>query len=195
MGEGACGWAGCSNGAEATLDGRALCRNHFYDLAGRRLVEYRVQLRRTEPAGADRIGVTKFLSEIINETTNLVASAKFLGPLEREQFLGLSLAAAELYKRIQRNPRLARNMPVLVYRETESTGRKELTNTIDISKRGACIATSRLRETGEKIWIEKPGNHQRTPVRVAWVKKNTPSEFLMGLEILDNDDFWNLELA
>jgi hypothetical protein len=195
MGEGVCGWAGCSSGAEATLDGRALCRNHFYDMAGRRLAEYRAQLQRTEPAWADRIGVTKFLSEIINETTNLVASAKFLGHLERDQFLGLSLAAAELYKRIQRNPRLARNMPMLVYRETESAGRKELTNTINISKRGACIATSRFRDTGEKIWIEKPGNHQRTLVRIAWVKKNAPSEFLMGLEILDNEDFWNLELA
>jgi hypothetical protein len=86
-------------------------------------------------------------------------------------------------------------MPILAYRETDSAGRRELTNTINVSKRGACIATSRLRETGERIWIEKPGNHRRTLVRVAWVMKNAPSEFLMGLEILDYEDFWNLELA
>jgi hypothetical protein len=61
-------------------------------------------------------------------------------------------------------------MPILVYHEADSTGRQELTNTVDVSKRGACFATSWLWETGEKIWIEKPGSQRRTLARVAWVK-------------------------
>ncbi len=42
-------------------------------------------------------------------------------------------------------------MPILVYRETDPTERQELTNVVNISKQGACIATSGLWETGEKI--------------------------------------------
>ncbi len=190
-----CGWSGCSSGAEATLDARPLCRNHFYDTAARRLEEYRARLQRIDPAGTDRITIPKFLSEVINQTTTLVATAKFLSPGQRDQFLELSLSAAELYRRVQRSPRARRNMPILIYRETDTGGRPELTNTVDISKRGACIATSRLWTTGEKIWIQKPGNRLRNLARVVWVKETSPSEFLMGLEILDCEDFWGLESA
>jgi hypothetical protein len=67
-------------------------------------------------------------------------------------------------------------MPILVYRETDSTRVQELTNTVDVSKQGACIATNWLWEIGEKIWIEKPGNQLRTLARVAWLKKvNQPN--------------------
>jgi PilZ domain-containing protein len=195
MGEVACGWSGCSSNPEATLDGSRLCRNHFYDTAVKRLEEYRARLRRIEPAGTDRTATLKFLSELISQTTTLVASAKSLGAGQRDQFLELSLSAAELYKRVQRNARIRRNMPILVSHETDSTGRQELTNTVDVSKRGACIATSWLWETGEKLWIEKPGNQLRTLARVAWVKKGEPSQYLMGLDILDCEDFWGLDLA
>jgi hypothetical protein len=69
-------------------------------MAARRLEEYRARLQRIEPSGADRIATLKFLSELIGQTTTLVASAKFLGSSQRDQFLELSLSAVELYKRI-----------------------------------------------------------------------------------------------
>jgi hypothetical protein len=152
-------------------------------------------VQQVEPAGADRSAILKFLSEAISQTTTLVSVAKFLAPSQRDQFLELSLSAVELYKRVQRNPRILRNMPILIYREADPVGRRELTNTVNVSKRGACIETSGVWQTGEKIWMEKTGNQLRTLVRVAWVKKNEPSNFLIGLEILDHEDFWGLELA
>src|SRR6266481_1994197 len=190
MGEVTCGWAGCSNGAEARVDGRALCRNHFYDIAARRLEEHRARLCQGDPVGADRTRIRNFVSELLSETTILVASAKFLGQEQRDKYLELSLSAMELYKRVQRDPRVSRNIPILIYRETDSDGRQELTNTVNVSKRGACIATSGLWVTGEKIWVQKPGNEMRPVARVAWVKKGEPFQFLMGLDILDCEDFW-----
>jgi hypothetical protein len=195
MGEVACGWAGCGSGSEATLDGRPLCRNHFHDMAARRLEEDRASLQRMEPAGPARSAILKFLSEVVNQTTSLVARAKFLGPSQRDQFLELSLSAVELYKRVQRNPRTPCNMPILIYRGTDDAGGQELTNTVDVSKRGACIRTSRKWEIGEKISIEKPGNQVRTLARVAWVKKGEPTDFLIGLDILGCEDFWGLQPA
>jgi len=195
MREVTCGWSGCRGKPEATLDGCQLCRNHFYDRAAKRLDEYRARLRRITPGRADHTSTLKFLSELISQTTTLVASAKLLDTGQRDKFLKLSLSAAQLYKRVQRNARILRNMPILVYRESHTTGMQELTNTVDVSKRGVCIATSWLWEIGEKIWIEKPGNRQRTFARVAWLKKGEPTQYLMGLDILDCEDFWGLDLA
>jgi PilZ domain len=195
MGGVSCGWGGCINGAEVTLGERPLCRNHFYEIAAKRLQEHPARLQRIDLTGGNRIAITNSLSEIISQTTILVASAKLLAPWQRDQFLELSLCAVELYKRVQRNPRVPRNLPIFIYGETDSIGSQELTNTVNVSKRGACIATIRLWKTGEKIWIQKSGNQLRTLARVAWVKKNGPSRFLMGLEILDYEDFWGLEPA
>jgi len=195
MGEVTCGWPACSSKPEATLDGRGFCRIHFYDKAAKSLDEYRARLQQIEPAGTDRTAILKFLSELISKTTTLVAGAELLNPQQQDQFLTLSKSAAELYKRVLRHARIRRNMPILVYRETDSTGKQELTNTVDISKQGGCVATSGMWKTGEKIWIEKPGNQLRTLARVAWVKKVELSQFLMGFNILDCEDFWGLELA
>jgi hypothetical protein len=195
MGEVTCEWSGCSNKPEASLDGYRLCRNHFYVRATKRLEEYRAGLRQVAPGMVDHAATLKFISELISHTTTLVANAKLLAPAQRDQFLNLSLSAAELYKQVQRKARIRRNMPILVYRENDSNGMRELTNTVDVSRQGVCVVTSWLWEIGEKIWVEKPGNRVRTLARVAWLKKGEPTQFLMGLDILDSEDFWGLDPA
>jgi hypothetical protein len=190
-----CGSLGCSNFAEATLDGLSLCRNHFYDRAMKRIVEYRDRLQTLEAAEGGRNEVPEFLSQIIAQTTMLVTNAKFLGPGQRDQFLELSLSAMQLFKRAQRPPRLPRNMPVLLGREADLVGAPELTNTVDVSKRGACVATVSSWAIGDKAWIQKPVSDLKALARIAWSKKTGFSQFLVGLDILDAEDFWKLESA
>jgi len=190
-----CGWAGCSNHAEARLDRRPLCQVHFYDIASKRVGEYRARLSKGDPAGADRTRILSFVSEVISETTTLVASATFLGQEQREKYLELSLSTAKLYKRVQRHPRISRNMPILISHEADSAARQELTNTINVSKQGACIATKGKWKTGEKIWVQRPRSALRALAWVTWVKETEPSQFLIGIEILDCEDLWKLELA
>ena len=195
VGEATCGWTGCNRAGEAKLDGRLLCRDHFYRLATGRLEEHRRQLKRLAPVGDERAAISQFLSELIAQATALVTSARFLSPQQGHQLFVLSQSAAELNKRVQRSPRMRRNMPILLYRETDPGAGKELTTTVDVSKRGASTTTSRLWTAEEVIWIETPGNGSRAKARVAWVKKNAPLQFLIGLEILDSKDFWELEKA
>ena len=191
----ACTWSGCNGGAEGKVDGRWLCRKHFYSLATRRLEEYRRGLKRAASVGAERTAISQFLSELISQTTTLVATAKFLSPQQHRQLFELSLSAAELHKRVQRSPRTARNLPVLIYGERDSGAGKEQATTVDVSKRGVAVATSRLWVAGEELWIEQPGTQLRARARVAWVKKKAPLQFVIGLEILDCEDFWEAEKA
>ncbi|HKM90103.1 MAG TPA: hypothetical protein VJX29_05770 [Candidatus Acidoferrales bacterium] len=188
-----CGTAGCSNGAEATFEGRPFCPIHFYNIASERFAQHRARLSEGDPAGSDRMNILHFVSELISVTTILVASAKSLGQEQRDQFLQLSMSAAELYKRVQREPRIARNLPIVISRKTDSTGRQELTNTLDVSRRGACIATKAVWKAGEQMWVQKPPAFLRALARVAWVKKTSPLQSLLGLEILDCEDFWKLQ--
>ncbi len=189
-----CVAVGCGKFAEARLDELSLCRNHFYDRAIKRIEEYRGRLQTTEATEGGRNEAPEFLSQIIAQTTTLVTNAKSLEPGQRDQFLDLSKSAMHLFKRAQRPPRLARNMPVLVSR-ADSTGTQELTNTIDVSKRGACITTMGSWAIGDKAWIQKPVGELKALARIAWSKKTGFSQFLVGLDILDAEDFWKLESA
>ena len=195
VGEVTCTWSGCNSGAEGKVDGRWLCRKHFYNLAMRRLEEYRRGLKRATSLAAERTAISQFLSELISQTTTLVATAKFLSPQQHRQLFELSLSAAELHKRVQRSPRMPRNIPVIIYGERDSGAGKEQTTTVDVSKRGVAIATSRLWIAGEELWIEQPGSQLRARARVAWVKKKAPLQFVIGLEILDCENFWEAEKA
>ena len=187
-----CRWTGCGISAEANLEARALCRNHFYAIASERIDEYRKRLHQFDLSAVERIEIPKLLSEVIHQTTFLVTTAKMLNPQDRDHFLELTLSASALYKRIQRNPREQRSLPVVIYRETDSISAHELTNTIDISKQGASVTTRRLWKAGETIRIEKTDDPLGARARVVWIKKDSSTQFLMGLEILESRDFWSV---
>jgi hypothetical protein len=193
MAESKCGWAGCANAPEVILDQRHLCRIHFYDIASKRLEEHRTRLSKGEPVAAERTKILTFVSEVISETTSLVARAKFLGQDLRDKFMQLTLATGEFYKILQRDPRMPRNIPILLWREGDSDAKQELTSTVNISKHGACISTRRAWNVNEKIRIAIPQSAHHAPGRVAWVRKTGAVEFQIGLEILGCTDFWKLE--
>lgn len=192
---GSCEFPACSHTAEATLDARLLCRSHFYDVATKCLNQHQDNLQRSELTGIRAAATLKSLSEIISQTTALVVRAKLLSPWQQGQFRELSVRALELYKRVQRDPRVELNAPILLYREDGSQEARELTNTINISKRGACVATRNSRTLGEKIWIQKPAKHSRALARVAWVSQTGPARFSMGLEVVDQANYWEPELS
>lgn len=190
-----CGSIGCGQNAESALGGRKLCRSHFYDIAAKRVQEHTENLQKSEPAGGARAEILRFLSELISQTTTLTIRAKFLSPWQREQLRELSVAASGLYKRVQRSPRVPINMPILLYRDADPAANRELTHTVNVSKKGACIATTGSCAMDEKIWIQKVTEPERSATRVAWVKKNGAFQFLVGLDILDQPDFWKKELS
>jgi len=193
MVEGLCAWPGCKSAAEATLDGHTWCRTHFLDTAAKRFKEYDAYLHLGEPTQAERDAITKFLLELMRQAPKLIASAKSLTAAERERILAVSFSATELYKQAQREPREPRNLPILIFREEEAGGKQEPAIALNVSKLGACIATTRVSKAGETIWVQWPHNTQRAFARVVWAKRLAASQYLIGIEILDCENFWELE--
>ena len=193
MPEGLCAGPGCKAAAEAALDSRLWCRTHFHEVAAKRLKEHEARLHRGEPTQTERSAITKFLSELMSQATKLIASAKSLSAAQREQILAVSFSAMELFKQLQREPRAPRNPPIPVYLEDDAGGKPELANALNVSKLGACIATNRASKAGEAIWIQKPQSPLRAFARIVWVKRSTASHYLLGIEILDCENFWESE--
>lgn len=193
MTAGLCGWIGCNVPMDATLEARPLCRKHFYDIASRRLSDYRERFARADPVGRDRVAASAFLSELIGQTGTLVTSAKQLSAKERDDFLALSTDAVEMYKRVQRNPRIPLRVPVRVYRAPGRKGKLELTATENVSKAGACVTLREPVAVGANLWIQKIENSANASANVTWVKEISAAQFLVGFEILDHEDFWNLQ--
>ena len=188
-----CVWAGCGSTAEATLSRRPLCRLHFYEIASQRLAECSGRFAETLVNEGERAAALTLLSEIITQTTNLAASAKYLSASQRDQFLELSMSAMDVSKRIQRYPRTEAQILVALYRSGDPTRVCESTRTINISKRGACVETRISWDVGENLWIENSKLGRRALARTAWVTKAGATSGAMGIEILDWEDFWDLE--
>ncbi len=192
MAKGLCEWMGCGSEVEATLGARPLCSRHFYEIGSRRMEEYLTRFQGTDAFGADRQTAAAFLSELISQTTMLVANSKKMAATQREAFLQLSLSAAEMFKRVQRSPRIEVMIPVRIVRDNGGTHGPELANTINVSRKGACLTLSNPCLIGEEIWVEKLKEIARARARVAWVKQLNAAAFQLGIEILDQEDFWNL---
>ena len=69
----------------------------------------------------------------------------------------------------------------------------ESTRTINVSKRGACVESGISWEVGENLWIENSTLGRRALARTAWVAKSGATSGAVGIEILDWEDFWDLE--
>jgi hypothetical protein len=193
------------------MDGRSFCRIHFYEFARKRLEDSRSSSAKDGAATTSSPAIAKFLSELVSQATALVAGAKYMTEMQRNQFLELSLSAVELYKCLQRNPRFKRKVSVVLRPSTEASAvgeqeisvvirssadtgtRGEFTSTLNVSKTGACLETSSAWEVSQEIWIERADNRQVTRARVVWVKKVSASKYLLGAEILNCEDFWGVE--
>jgi hypothetical protein len=191
-----CGWAGCKNPPEAVLERRPLCRSHFYELAAKRLEDIRTRMAKAGPVGAenplDNSLDAKFLSEFIGGATGLVAVATSLSESQRNAYLFLSLSAVELYRRLQRHARFEKEVSVILRRGPDPGTWGEFTKTRNVSKKGGCIESGSIWKLSEEIWIERADNRQQGRARVVWVKKTPSLRYLVGVEILECEDFWEL---
>lgn len=187
-----CSWQGCVSSANARLDGRSLCLNHFHRIATARLQDYGAVLEKDNMSAAEKSAMLGFLSEIVNESTRVTAREKSLLESQRKQYFDLSRQASEFFKRAQRSPRRRRELPVVLGRQGESAARGESAKTVNVSKRGACVETSKSWSIGETIWIRRTDVLQQTRAVIVWLKVLSPSKNLTGLRILDLEDFWGL---
>jgi hypothetical protein len=186
-------WPGCQYRADARLENRSLCRDHFYEAATTNLQRYQSRLEKANSVEKEKISLLNFVSEVIGQTTVLVARTKFLSEAQRDLFLALSHSAIAFYKRVQRDPRKDSEVPLLLSSTKQGTPRSEATRTVNISLKGACLETKISWQAGEEVRIARLDTNGEARARVTWVEHPRLLAGRIGIEILDSDDFWGLK--
>jgi len=132
------------------------------------------------------------LSQMISEMSALATGTRRLHPELREKLISLSETAAKLYKRSRRPPRFGRSVACRIRISMVSTEVAESCSTVDVCQRGASVKTGCPLLVKQVITLEREDTGKRARTKVVWVKKKTANVFVVGLEILDQEDFWGI---
>jgi hypothetical protein len=73
-----------------------------------------------------------------------------------------------------------------------STEVAESCSTVDVCQRGASVKTGCPLQVKQIITLEREDTGKRARTKVVWVKKKAANVFVVGLEILDQEDFWGI---
>src|SRR5262249_23723242 len=175
------------------LEGRLLCRDHFHQDAIKKLEQYHSRLPSANESDSEKATLSKFVSEVISQTTILVSRTKLLSPEQRTLFLELSRASLQFYKRVQRNPRQNKRLAVLITLGQGKSMQREETDTINVSLKGACFESALTWRIGDAITIQRLDTKGTASARIARIECGPETLCRIGVEILDNADFWQLK--
>lgn len=188
-----CNWTGCERASGTKLAERALCPEHFMEYSHRRVATIQEMFTNSSEERVLSLEVQSFLSQVISQAAKLATETRFLAPSQRDNLIELSTTAAEIYKRIQA-ARTVRRVCCLVQSGVVSTEILEKCFTVNISQRGACIEIRHALRMAQAITLERVDTKDRARGRVAWISQTGPERFIVGVEILDAEDFWGLRL-
>ena len=66
---------------------------------------------------------------------------------------------------------------------------------MDISQSGACLEVNSPQRAGREIILERLDTKRSARAKVAWVREELSGKYFVGVEILDDEDFWGLGTA
>jgi hypothetical protein len=190
---GQCNWTGCGRTSGAKIANRRLCLEHFLEFSDRRVGTIEQALAGDSGERNLPPEVLGFLSQVISQTMVFATETKLLAPLYRDNLIALSTRAAEIYKRVQRMPRIARRIACSVRTGVSAKEGAERCFTVNVSLRGASLEAEQALKLGQTIVLERADVPKKSArARVAWIRQSEAERFVVGVEILDEEDFWGL---
>lgn len=189
---GRCAWVGCSQPSIASLEKRPLCVEHFLEMAASRIDSIEASVNNQSGAREVHSGVESVLAEMMSQIPTVVTSTRRLKPELRDKFMALSETALRLYKVARRPPRFNRSVTCQVRLSVLSSEVPLRCSTLNVSQRGASVETTHPFQKDQVVALQREDTGKRANAKVVWVKKRQPKGFMVGLEILDQDDFWGL---
>jgi hypothetical protein len=189
---GRCAWVGCSQPPIASLEKRSLCAEHFLEMAVSRIDSIEASVNDQSGARDVHSDVQSVLAEMMSQIPTVVTGTRRLKPELRDRFMSLSETALKLYKAARRPPRFDRSVTCQVRLSVLSSEVPLRCSTLNVSQRGASVETTHPFQKDQVVALQREDTGKRANAKVVWVKKRQPKGFMVGLEILDQEDFWGL---
>jgi len=191
-----CNTAGCGQAVAASLDGEALCREHFISVCYTRLDRYDEIRRGPGLSATDTESVRRFIHECTRFADEIEHSAQDLDNLERAKLLHIILTASELGRHLRRSPRKVAAIAVRLSSEKLGGAWEEDTETVLVSRYGALVRCKHPAKAGETLHVIRADTGEKALARVAWQRPSGNSggeDIRIGVEFVSCENFWGLD--
>ena len=191
-----CNTAGCGQAVAASLDGEALCREHFISVCYTRLDRYDEIRRGPGLSATDTESVRRFIHECTRFADEIEHSAQDLDNLERAKLLHIILTASELGRHLRRSPRKVAAIAVRLSSEKLGGAWEEDTETVLVSRYGALVRCKHPAKAGETLHVIRADTGEKALARVAWQRPSGNSggeDTRIGVEFVACENFWGLD--
>ncbi|MGB6546631.1 MAG: hypothetical protein WA871_05755 [Candidatus Acidiferrales bacterium] len=186
--------AECSRAAVVALDGGPWCPEHFILAAYRFLDEAAVQLRHMSQHGPATRELARRLDDCTRGTTTLAMAPGETNNLARARLIDILLWSAELLKQVRRGPRTGMEVSVVLAGSVAGIDWEEATKTQTVSRHGASLSCHRALAQGEVVKVTRLDTGQLGTARVVWSSRKDAGIFEVGLELLNEQNLWGLDL-
>jgi hypothetical protein len=190
-----CSFTDCSQTAISSLAGEALCRDHFISACYMQLDRY-AEMRQTQSmSSSDMESMRRFINECVRHADEIEHGNKDLNNLQRARLLHIIEGATDLGRYLRRSPRKTASIAVRLHCDKLGGSWEEDTETVLLSRYGASVQCSHPAKLGESLEVIRCDTGQKTNARVAWQRPLGPQGVRIGVEFVDNDNFWGLDWA
>jgi len=190
-----CKVADCHMAGAIALGGEHFCRQHFVAECYERLDGLREQLNRRRPSEKSSEEIRTFLRECTGHAAELTRNPFSQDALERARLLDILHTATDLGRQMRRSARREKAFEVRVLCETPGRPWAEEMRTVQVSRHGAMFECSHLVRPEDWLFVERAEAGSRARARMAWRGPAKGGRFMLGLEFVDQDNFWGLDWA
>jgi hypothetical protein len=188
-----CSAAGCDKSRAASLEGTALCLEHFISVSYERLDHYDALRKGAGLAVTDTESARRFIHECSRNADEMEHDARELDNLKRAKLVHIILAASELGRHLRRSPRKAAAIAVRLSSDKLGGSWEEDTETVLLSQYGASVRCKHPAKPGETLEILRPDTGEKAQARVAWQRPDGTDEVRIGVEFVACENFWGLD--
>jgi hypothetical protein len=188
-----CSVAGCGQAASASLDGEALCREHFISMCYTRLDHYDEIRRGPGLSATNTESLRHFIRECTRSADAIEHTGHNLDNLDRAKLLHIILSASELGRHLRRSPRKVAAIPVRLSSEKLGGAWEEDAETVLVSQYGALVRCKHAAKAGETIDFIRVDTGKKALARVAWQRPLSNNEIRIGVEFVACENFWGLD--
>ena len=188
-----CCVANCEQAAAVLLAMLPLCVPHFISTSYERIDEYlrAVSEQRFQETFSEE--TWQFVVDCIARSADLTQCAEKLDNLTRARLLDILLRAAELSRYLRRSPRRRAAVPLQIRCEKLGRAWEEKIHTLSLSRFGAMLECENHVEAGDSLHITRLDTGSEIRARVAWAKKSDSGRTEIGIELLNCENYWDLE--
>jgi antitoxin component HigA of HigAB toxin-antitoxin module len=184
---------GCGQAPAASLDGEALCREHFISMCYIRLDRYDEIRKGPGLSATNTESVRRFIHECTRAADEMEHAENDLDNLDRAKLLHIILSASELGRHLRRSPRKVATIAVRLSSERMGGAWEEDTETVLVSRYGALMRCKHAAKAGDTLHVIRADTGEKALARVAWQRPLGNEDIRIGLEFISSENFWGLD--